>query len=82
MAKGRFGIVGAFTLGFGIGAAASKWWPKIEEALLPTGKKLLAQGLIGVEKAKDAFWKKSEKVADVIAEIKGEQQGPKGPVNA
>lgn len=74
MPKGRFGILGAFTIGFGFGAATSKWWPKVEEKLAPVGKALLAKGLIAVDKAKDAFWQKSEKFADVIAEIKEEQE--------
>lgn len=74
MAKGKLGIVGAFTLGFGLGAAASKWWPVIREKAGPLGKELLAKGMDVADKAKDVFWEKSEKFADVIAEIKEDQE--------
>lgn len=86
MSKGKFGIIGAFTLGFGAGMTASKWWPVVREKLGPTGKDLMAKGLDAVDKAKDLFWEKSEKFADVIAEIKEEQETekktkkPKAPV--
>ena len=75
MAQGKFGIIGAFTLGFAIGASSQKWWPVLKEKLGPIGKDLLGKGLDAVDKAKDAFWEKSEKFADVIAEIKEEQEG-------
>lgn len=74
MAKGRLGILGAFTLGFGAGAAVAKWWPVIEEKLAPVGRQLLAKGLDAAEQAKATFWRKSEKVADLIADIKEEQE--------
>lgn len=81
MEKGKFGVIGAFTLGFGMGAAAVKYWPEIEKRLGPLGKDALAKGLDAVDKAKDLFWEKSEKFADVIAEIKEEQEadGKGGP---
>jgi hypothetical protein len=74
MAKGKFGIVGAFTLGFGLGMTSSKWWPVIKEKAGPLGKELLAKGMDAADKAKDLFWEKSEKFADVIAEIKEDQE--------
>lgn len=74
MSKGKLGIVGAFTLGFGLGATASKWWPVIREKAGPLGKDLLAKGMDAADKAKDLFWEKSEKFADVISEIKEEQE--------
>jgi len=74
MAQGKFGIIGAFTLGFAVGASSQKWWPVIREKLGPLGKDLVGKGLGAVDKAKDVFWEKSEKFADVISEIKEEQE--------
>ncbi len=74
MSKGKFGIIGAFGLGFGLGAASAKYWPEIEKRLGPVGKDILKKGLETVDKAKDLFWEKSEKFADVIAELKEEQE--------
>lgn len=74
MAQGKFGIIGAFTLGFAIGASSQKWWPVLKEKLGPFGKDLVGKGLEVADKAKDVFWEKSEKFADVISEIKEEQE--------
>lgn len=74
MSKGKFGIIGAFTLGFGLGAASYKWWPVVQEKMGPAGKDLLKKGLGVWDQAKDLFWDKSEKFADVISEIKEEQE--------
>lgn len=74
MSKGKFGIIGVFGLGFGLGAASVKYWPEIEKRLGPLGKEAMKKGLDMVDKAKDAFWEKSEKFADVIAEIKEDQE--------
>ncbi|MBI4403773.1 MAG: hypothetical protein HY537_06415 [Deltaproteobacteria bacterium] len=70
----KTGIVGAFALGFGLGMTAAKWWPVIREKAGPLGKELVAKGLDVWDKTKDTFWEKSEKFADVIAEIKDEQE--------
>lgn len=74
MAQGKLGIIGAFTLGFAIGASSQKWWPVLKEKLGPLGKDLVEKGLEVADKAKDLFWEKSEKFADVISEIKEEQE--------
>ena len=74
MSKGKLGIVGAFALGFGIGATSSKWLPVLKEKAGPLGKDLMAKGMQAFDGAKDLFWEKSEKFADVIAEIKEDQE--------
>lgn len=72
MSKGKF--IGAFLFGFGVGAATYKWWPVIREKLEPAGKSLLRASLDTFDKTKDTFWEKSEKIADVIAEIKNDEE--------
>ena len=74
MATGKVGIVGAFMLGFGIGVSAQKWWPVLSEKMGPLTKDLLGKGLDAADKAKDLFWEKSEKFADVISELKEEAE--------
>ena len=64
MANGKFGILGAFALGFGLGITSVKWWPVLKEKTGPAGKDLMEKGLDAWQKTKDTFWEKSEKVAD------------------
>lgn len=66
--------VTSFALGYAAGFASAKYWPVIKEKLGPLGKELLAKGIDAFDNAKDMFWEKSEKFADVIAEIKEGQE--------
>lgn len=70
----KSGIVGAFLLGFGLGTTAHKWWPALKEYAVPAGKSLLKMGMDTTEKAKELFWDKSEKFADVMAEVSEERK--------
>lgn len=67
-------LISAFGLGYAAGFASAKYWPAIKEKMGPLGKELLAKGLNALDNAKDMFWEKSEKFADVIAEIKEGQE--------
>ena len=71
--SGRLGLIG---LGLGVAAGVTliKLWPKISPALEPYIKTGIAKGLDVVDKGKELFWERSERFADVIAEIKEEQE--------
>lgn len=68
MAKGKFGIFGAFTLGFGLGATAIKWWPTIQKKLTPVTKSLSAKGKNLFGKAKGFATGKSETTKPALHE--------------
>lgn len=77
MSKNRIfnlGTLGLFGLGFAAGIAAHKFWPLIQAKMGPIAKNTLAKGLELVDQTKEAFWEKSEKISDLIAEVQEEEE--------
>jgi hypothetical protein len=69
-----------FAAGVAVGVLAHKYWPQIREAVGPAAKKGLRGGSGLVDRARTAFWEKSEKFSDLIAEIREEEEAKaKGP---
>ena len=68
------GKLGLFGLGVAAGFTIIKLWPKISATLEPFIKLGIAKGLDVADKGKEIFWEKSEKFADVISEIKEEEE--------
>lgn len=63
-----------FAAGVAVGVALHKYWPQIKEAAGPTARKGLEQGSGLLDRAKTAFWEQSEKFADLVAEIREEDE--------
>ena len=76
-----------FSAGVAVGVLLHKYWPEIRLAGGPAFAASLNQGSEFVEKGRTAFWEKSERFADVIAEIRDDEAtalaggaaGPKAP---
>lgn len=72
-------ILVPFAVGVAVGIAIHKYWPQIREF----GGPGLARGLKGgsglFDRARTAFWEKSEQFADLVAEIREEESAGKPP---
>jgi hypothetical protein len=68
-----------FAAGVAVGVVLHKYWPEIQEAGGPTLKKIMNGGKSLVEKGRERFWEQSEKFADLVAEIRDEEESASNP---
>jgi len=69
-----------FAAGVAVGVVLHKYWPQIRELGGPGLEKAVKRGSDLVERGREQLWEKSEKFADLIAEIREEEQQKKaGP---
>ena len=66
-----------FAAGVAVGVALHKYWPQIREAGGPRLQKGLRAGAGLAERARASLWEQGEKFADLVAEIREEESGPK-----
>ena len=65
-----------FAAGVAVGVALHKYWPQLREAGGPRLREGLRAGSGLAERARAAFWEQSEKLAELVAEIREEESGP------
>jgi len=63
-----------FAAGVAVGVALHKYWPRIEAAGGPQLKQAAQEGRRLFEKGRQRFWEKSEEFADLVAEIREEDE--------
>jgi hypothetical protein len=68
-----------FAAGVAVGAALHKYWPELEEAGGPRLRRGLKLGSRLVERARTALWEQGEKLADLVAEIREEEEAAAPP---
>lgn len=63
-----------FTVGIGVGVLATRNWPAIEKVARPLLRGALRSGTNLFEKGREVYHAKGEKFADLIAEIREEEE--------
>jgi hypothetical protein len=67
-------VLAPFAAGVAAGVLLHKYWPQIREAGGPQLEKAMREGSRLFDKGREQFWEKSEKFADLVAEIREEEE--------
>ena len=64
-----------FAAGVAVGVVLHKYWPEIREKAGPGARRVSADGRKILERGRAVFWEQREKFADLVAEIRDEEEG-------
>lgn len=65
-------FVTGFTLGVGVGLLSREIYPYVKEVVRPLAKGALKGAILGMEKAREGFFRFGEVLEDITAEVKSE----------